>query len=50
MEKTRILVVDDEKHIAELISLYLMKEGYETREVYDGRKAMDEFYSFSLSL
>ena len=46
MEKTRILVVDDEKHIAELISLYLMKEGYETREVYDGRKAMDEFYSF----
>ena len=50
MEKTRILVVDDEKHIAELISLYLMKEGYETREVYDGRKAMDEFYSFKPEL
>ena len=50
MEKTRILVVDDEKHIAELISLYLMKEGYETREVYDGRKVMDEFYSFKPEL
>ena len=50
MEKTRILVVDDEKHIAELISLYLMKEGYETREVYDGRKAMEEFYSFAPEL
>lgn len=50
MEKTRILVVDDEKHIAELISLYLTKEGYETREVYDGRKAMEEFYSFKPEL
>lgn len=50
MEKTKILVVDDERHIAELISLYLMKEGYETREVYDGRKAMEEFYSFKPEL
>ncbi len=46
MDKTRILVVDDEKHIAELISLYLTKDGYETKEVYDGRKALDEFYAF----
>ena len=50
MSKTRILIVDDEKHIAELISLYLMKEGYETREVYDGRKAMEEYYAFSPEL
>ncbi len=35
MEKQKILVVDDDKHIAELISLYMMKEGYETREIYD---------------
>ena len=26
MEKQKILVVDDDKHIAELISLYMMKE------------------------
>ena len=50
MEKTKILIVDDEKHIAELISLYLTKEGFETREVYNGRKAMDEFYSFKPEL
>ena len=50
MEKTKILIVDDEKHIAELISLYLTKEGFETREVYYGRKAMDEFYSFKPEL
>ena len=50
MEKTKILIVDDEKHIAELISLYLTKEGFETREVYGGRKAMDEFYSFKPEL
>lgn len=39
-EKQRILIVDDDKHIAELISLYLEKEGYETKEVYDGREAV----------
>lgn len=36
----KILVVDDEKHIAELISLYLVKEGYETKEVYTDRKSV----------
>ena len=37
--KQKILVVDDDKHIAELISLYMMKEGYETQEIYDGKEA-----------
>jgi DNA-binding response OmpR family regulator len=41
------LVVDDDKHIAELISLYLNKEGYETKEVYSGKKAIEEFASYS---
>lgn len=50
MEKTRILIVDDEKHISELISLYLSKEGYETRQVADGRRAVDEFYTFAPAL
>lgn len=47
MSKLKILVVDDDEHIAELISLYLNKEGYETKEVYSGRKAIEEFSSFS---
>ena len=38
--KGRILVVDDDKHIAELISLYLLKEGYEVKEVYDGNSVL----------
>ncbi|WP_250278620.1 response regulator transcription factor [[Clostridium] colinum] len=47
MNKLKILVVDDDEHIAELISLYLNKEGYETKEVYSGRKAIEEFSVFS---
>ena len=40
MEKQKILVVDDDKHIAELISLYMMKEGYETRLDEQKRQAL----------
>ncbi len=45
-EKQKILVVDDDRHIAELISLYLMKDGYDTKEVYDGKEALAEFDSY----
>jgi len=45
--KIKILVVDDDPHIAELISLYLNKEGYETREVGSGKKAVEEFLAYS---
>ncbi|MBM6829255.1 response regulator transcription factor [Anaerotignum lactatifermentans] len=45
-EKQKILVVDDDRHIAELISLYLMKDGYDSKEVYDGREALTEFDSY----
>ena len=33
VDKQRILIVDDDENIAELISLYLMKECYETKIV-----------------
>ena len=45
--KIKILIVDDDVHIAELISIYLTKEGYETKEVYSGKKAIEEFPDFS---
>jgi len=45
--KLKILVVDDDRHIAELISLYLNKEGYETKEAYSGRNAVEVFSSYS---
>lgn len=41
--KQKILIVDDDPHISELIALYLDKEGYETYKVFDGIKAISEF-------
>ena len=49
-EKQRILIVDDDANIAELISLYLNKECYETKIVYDGEEALRAFSSFSPNL
>lgn len=40
MEKQRILIVDDDENIAELISLYLTKECFDTQIVYDGEAAL----------
>lgn len=50
MDKTKILIVDDDNHIAELISLYLRKEGYEVKAVHTGRRAIEEFPVFQPSL
>ncbi len=41
-EKT-ILVVDDERHIVELIRLYLGKEGFRIETAYTGTEAMRKF-------
>lgn len=45
-EKQRILIVDDDENIAELISLYLMKECFETKCVLDGEQALKAFHDF----
>ena len=44
--KQKILIVDDDNNIAELISLYLTKECFETRIVNDGDQALCEFSLF----
>ena len=49
-EKQRILIVDDDANIAELISLYLMKECYETMIVGDGEEALRVFPDFKPNL
>ena len=41
--KQKILIVDDDNNIAELISLYLTKECYDTKIVYDGEQALFAF-------
>lgn len=43
MAENRILIVDDDKNICELVRLYLEKEGYMTDIAYDGRQALDIF-------
>ncbi|MDD6284910.1 MAG: response regulator transcription factor [Firmicutes bacterium] len=39
----KILVVDDDRNISELLRLYLEKEGFETVLAYDGMEALDCF-------
>ena len=49
-EKQRILIVDDDYNIAELISLYLTKECFETKLVGDGEEALRVFPEFQPNL
>lgn len=48
--RQKIMIVDDDNNIAELISLYLTKECFDTRIVNDGEAALREFVSFSPNL
>lgn len=48
--KQKILIVDDDENIAELISLYLTKECYDTMMVHDGEEALRAFDSYSPNL
>ena len=43
MATERVLVVDDDINICELLRLYLEKDGYETILVHDGQTALDTF-------
>ena len=48
--KQKILIVDDDNNIAELISLYLEKEMFETKIAEDGEEALELFESFQPNL
>lgn len=48
--KQKILIVDDDENIAELISLYLTKECFETSIMYDGESALSEVANFNPDL
>lgn len=43
MSATRILVVEDEASIAEVVSLYLVRAGYDVQIASDGKQAMQLF-------
>ena len=44
--KQKILIVDDDENIAELISLYLTKECFDTMMVHDGEEALRAFEAY----
>ena len=44
--KQKILIVDDDNNIAELVALYLTKECFETKIVNDGEEALKQFHIF----
>ncbi|MBR4992886.1 MAG: response regulator, partial [Lachnospiraceae bacterium] len=50
VNKQKILIVDDDNNIAELISLYLTKECYETMIVNDGESAVTAVDTFAPNL
>ncbi|PPJ44834.1 DNA-binding response regulator, partial [Rhizobium sp. KAs_5_22] len=39
-ENPKIYVVDDDKNICEIVSLYFEKEGFEVEQIYDGQTAL----------
>jgi DNA-binding response OmpR family regulator len=48
--KGRILVIDDDINIADLIRLYLEKEMFEVQTVYSGKGALEVFHSWTPDL
>jgi DNA-binding response OmpR family regulator len=50
MNGKKILIVDDDPNICELIALYLNKEGHDTKQALSGRRALTEFSAYSPDL
>lgn len=50
MNKTNVLVVDDEKEIRQLLSIYLLNEGYIPYEAENGKAALEVLEKESFSL
>ncbi len=50
VNKQKILIVDDDENIAELISLYLTKECFDTVMVHDGEEALTAFETYQPNL
>ena len=46
----KILVVDDDYNICDLVRMYLEKEGFEVELAYDGKTAVEKFKTIAPSL
>ncbi|MFD3158828.1 response regulator (plasmid) [Haloimpatiens sp. FM7330] len=47
---TKILLVEDDKNISEMVTEYLTNDTYKVTQVYDGQAAIDEFKTGSYDL
>lgn len=45
MESKKVLIIEDEKSIADIIRFNLVKEGFETETAYDGKTGLDKALS-----
>ena len=50
MSMGKVLIVDDDQNICELLRLYIEKEGYDTRIANDGKAALEEFDEYNPDL
>nr|WP_032121385.1 response regulator transcription factor [Clostridium amazonitimonense] len=46
----KVLVIDDEKNIVDVVGAYLLKEGYEAFYAYNGTQAMEIFHEINPAL
>jgi len=42
----KVLIVDDDENICDIINMYLMNTGYDTCIAHDGKQALEEFHSY----
>ncbi|MEX1254678.1 MAG: response regulator transcription factor [Dehalococcoidia bacterium] len=50
MAEQRVLVVEDEPMVAEVVERYLRRDGYAVRVAHDGRAALDDYERFQPDL
>ena len=47
---TKVLLIEDDRNISELLQLYLEKEGYAVATAFDGKQGLDQFRTFQPDL
>lgn len=49
-KNTNILMIDDDKNICRLVTIYLQNEGYQVTAVYDGIEGVEKFHQLDPAL
>ena len=50
MQDTTILVVDDEKEIADLLEIYLISDGFQVQKAYSAQEGLDIIHTGHVDL